>query len=411
MDTVKKEIVEQAPANSKPISNPPIKKPESPKKRVSFADDMQKASATENAQKHKASEQKLLQEISDREADELERREMAESIVPEDESPEDAALRRQMIQYNMDEVGAVVAEIDLEDDITSQSEYDSEVEIEDVIGNEVDGDDDDDEDEEDEFGRTSISMPLNKAYLKRMQTLSDKLKADAMINVGPDDHGNAKVQASSPAVEASKPKSKVSLTKKKGVRFAEDLDVQDAPEDNTHDTPEISLANLLAASSAMSGKPILRPPGTRGTEAAESPIETPESGLNKVSKIKAARVQASANVDIAKTFNSTPKPSQSPKPPSQILADKLVERPFSGLSSANASPPDEPDDLDPNLLKNQLSTEYRRLRNRQVHREGGFLRDDDDNNELADVSSTEPHEDGEPKKKMSRFKAARLGLR
>ena len=39
-------------------------------------------------------------------------------VMPE-ETPEDAALRRQMLQYNMQEVGAVIAEIDLDEDAST----------------------------------------------------------------------------------------------------------------------------------------------------------------------------------------------------------------------------------------------------------------------------------------------------
>ena len=337
---------------------------------------------------------KQASKISDREADELERNAMAESIIPENESPEDAALRRQMIQYNMDEVGAVVAEIDLEDDGNSQSEYDSEMGPEDDDQETDDGDEDEDE-EEDEFGRTSKSKPLNENYVKRMQALSDKLKSTAMINIGSDYLTEAKREPDRSSTEANGIDVKRNPPKKKGVHFAEELDIQEAP--------EVSVANLLAASSAMTGKPITQPPVAKRATSAEAPTEETDSGAKKISKFKAARTQAAANASIAKTFNSVSKATESPKPPSQILADTLVERPFIGSESKSSSP-SKLDDLDPGLLKSQVSTEYHRLRNRQIQCEGGFVRNCDDQPE---VQLTE--EEGGPKK-MSRFKAARLGL-
>ena len=407
LDVAKATSTEQAPVNSSPISKPPKKKPESPKKRVSFADGMEEVSASNTAKDHKASEQKLLQEILDREADELERREMAEATIPNDESPEDAVLRRQMIQYNMDEVGAVVAEIDLEDDVISQSEYDDEVEMEDLREDEME--DDDRDEDEDEFGRTSRSKPLDGAYVKRMQALSDELKAGAIINAGPGAPTAAKKQNNNhPTAEPLKPKPKTIPIGKKGVRFAEDLDVQQAPED-IQETPEMSIANLLAASSAITGEAIIQRPDVNSTKLAEASIKRSDSGPKKVSKFKAALTEASANASIAKTLNSGPNSPRTPKPPSQILADTLVERPFTGTTSTHASSPDEPDDLDPDILKSQLSAEYHHLRSRQIQREGGFLRNNDDD-EPAEVSLTETHDEDGPKKKISRFKAARLGL-
>ena len=456
--------VEQSSVNVKQVSRSSPKRPVgSAKERVSFAEDVQEeeVSALETAQKHKLKEQKLLQEISDREADELERREMAESVIPEDESAEDAALRRQMIQYNMDEVGAVVAEIDLEDDILSQSEYDSEIEIDKILESEGE-----DEDEEDEFGRTSASQPLDSAYVSKMQALSDQLKANAMINIGPDNLSDQKDDTTVPDAEeeeaAARTNPKVSRRSaaKKGVRFADDLEIQEAPKaspppaasERVQEAPEVSMANILAASSAMSGTPILQPPGMNATEtaaAANPPIE-PTIPPPKVSKFKAARAQqqASSNARIASpTINSTPVPTPTPTPaqtrghnnnrgPSRLLADTLVERPFSTSTPAHAPPPrtnSELDpDLDPDLLHPQLSTAYHHLRNRQIQREGGFLRDDDDDDEEYDdddgndnnnnrvtrlTEGSYNEEDGQQQmagrkeqKKISRFKAARLGL-
>lgn len=374
--------------NPKSKIEPSVTKSEPLEKKVSFVDDADDGSTPSIASSHKASEQTLLKEISDREADELERIEMAESVIPEDESPEDAALRRQMIQYNMEEVGAIVAEIDMEDDLSSASEYDSQSLQED------DELDDEASEEEDKFGRTSRSKPLDEAYVKHMQALSDKLKADAIVNVGPNYSMEERKGATSNQETDEKEARRIPT--KKGVRFAEQLDIQEAP--------EVSVANLLAASSAMTGTPISQPSTSKRAPSTEAPIEDVGSGPKKVSKFKAARTQAAANASIAKTFNSTPKAPGPPKPPSKILADTLVERPFTGVTST-PSAPDDPEDLDPGLLKNEISTEYHRLRNRQVQREGGFVRNSDDQ---AEVPLAE--EEGGPKK-MSRFKAARLGLR
>lgn len=61
----------------------------------------------------------------------------------------------------------------------------------------------------------------------------------------------------------------------------------------------------------------------------------------------------------------------------------------------------EPDNMDSNLLHQEAATEYHKMRNLMIHRQGGFMKED----ESEIVPLTE--EEGGPKK-MSRFKAARL---
>ena len=83
---------------------------------------------------------------------------IASPVLPKDESPEDAALRRQMLQYNMEEVGSVVAEIDLDDDMSTPPYSEDEDE------------DDTSVEEEDEHGR-SKNIILSDEYVKQMKAL------------------------------------------------------------------------------------------------------------------------------------------------------------------------------------------------------------------------------------------------
>ena len=82
-------------------------------------------------------------------------------------------------------------------------------------------------------------------------------------------------------------------------------------------------------------------------------------------------------------------------PEGKTLAPQVIERDVP-LGTAT-----QPDDLDPQLLQQEVATEYHRMRNRMIQRQGGFLKED----ESEIVPLTE--EEGGPKK-MSRFKAARL---
>ena len=250
-------------------------------------------------------------------------------IIPNSESPEDAALRREMIQYNMGEVGAIVAELDLDENDSTNCSDES---------NEDDYENSSVEEEEDQFGRTKKRV-LSDDYVAEMQKLQQRLK-----NIGP-----MAAESASPAVDsniidnnhiteakgASQPQTSPA---KKGVRFAKDLDVQEAPTKPTSNTTQVISSNVEA-----------RDPH-----------------------------------------------------PKHIHTSTVIERPF---DPSLTSRPTEPDEFDPNLLRQEVATEYQRMRNRIAQRQGGFsAREEDD--ETGEVPLTEA--EGGPKK-MSRFKAARLG--
>lgn len=250
-------------------------------------------------------------------------------VIPANESPEDAALRRQMIQYNMSEVNNIVAEMNLDDEASDASYSDGD-------GEEIPDDSSLDEDE-DKFGRTKRRV-LSDDYLAEMRALEQRLNAKAIQNVGPNAPPEASTLASGHETEAQpliQPKSNgISKASKppttKAVRFAEELDIQPSP---------------------------------------PSPPNAPQP--------------------------TTPHP---PTPPKHIHANTIIERPYSSTSNT----PTEPDEFDPALLRQEVKTEYNQLRNRMIQRQGGFTAPEDG----PEVPLTEA--EGGPKK-LSRFKAARLG--
>lgn len=245
-----------------------------------------------------------------------------EPVIPSNESPEDAALRRQMLQYNMDEVGAVVAELNLDEDDEFSDDH-----------SEEDPDDTSSVDEdEDPFGRTKRRV-LNNDYLAEMEALQKK-----MTNVGPDPAKGVIPDSNGLIQEDKSPNDRLinDATKllkpgrKKSVSFADSLNIQEAP-----------------------------PP-------------TP-----------------------TKPF---PQPHPTPKPTSNPILTSIIERP-----PTNPTTVPEPDEYNPSLLQKEVSTSYHKMRNHMIQRQGGFT---SRNDERAEVPLSEA--EGGPKK-VSRFKAARLG--
>lgn len=252
-------------------------------------------------------------------------------VIPTNESPEDAALRREMIEYNMGEVGSIVAELDVDEDEGSYSDDGS-------------GKDDDDnssiEEEEDKFGRTNRRV-LTDDYVTEMRKLQQRLKnmgpmAAQSVSLAVDHDGIRQEHDESTISEVASRSLGVSATK--GVRFANELDVQEAP---------------------------TKPP-------ADDPVP------------------ASSNND---SHAVGPKPIHTPT---------VIERPFNTTSS---SEPTEPDEFDPILLRQEVATEYHRMRNHFIQKQGGF-RAREEHEEKGEMRLTEA-EGGS--KKISRFKAARIG--
>jgi unconventional prefoldin RPB5 interactor 1 len=132
--------------------------------------------------------------------------------------------------------------------------------------------------------------------------------------------------------------------------------------------------------------------------------EKPKSGNKK-------GVQFASELDIQEAPKPTPhatsQQDSEPKPPKKAASNpvhaSVIERPFTALSEDTAETPTEPDEYDRALVQQEVATEYHKMRNRMIQRQGGFMARDD---EKAEVPFTE--EEGGPKK-MSRFKAARLG--
>ncbi|KAL4986154.1 hypothetical protein BDW68DRAFT_163862 [Aspergillus falconensis] len=343
-------------------------------------------------------------------------------VVDVDESPEDAQLRREMLRYGLEEVGAVVAELELDDDaseISIEEEYDPYP------------DDDEDEEEEDEYGR-SIGPVLDEDYHRQMRELEAKLNARGMWNVGKDtaalpadvkedlEHPvKVKIEKTSETNGEPAPKAKP----KKKVAFADDLDIAPAPKPPAHESknvaPRIPDVPVLSESIVERTKP----------EKASAAVDVPAP--KKTSRFKTARGTAGTIADASSAAPSTssqrkpaslgptpsmplfpakpaqPKPFTQPisdilekppgpaKPKGKILADTLVER---DISEETATAP-EPDELDEELHRKEIATEFHRMKNRMARQNGSSL---DEEQEMVLVESEEPP------KRISKFRASRM---
>lgn len=341
------------------------------------------------------------------------------AFIPTDESPKDAALRRQMIQYNMEDIGSVVAEMNLDEE-----DFDFETDQEcDQFCSSTDEDED-----EDEFGRTKRRV-VGDEYRMEMLALEKKLNAGSIQNIGPEASVPELVKSS---LSTEKTKTEQSNNAKqedrktsptKEVRFADQLEI--------HGLPSFTPSRGLDETTGNAGKSQLDSPISEQATCSSDPSETLPS-TKKISRFKSARngstlakkeplkpsadpIPATASKPpIASTIieRSARQPTPSPppaslpsstrhSPPLGPHASTIIEHPYS--KSTNAPP--ELDDLDPSLLHQQVATEYHRMRNQMIHRQGGFLESAE---EEANQGRMKLPDDGE--RKVSRFKAARLRM-
>ncbi|GKZ25591.1 hypothetical protein AbraIFM66951_002979 [Aspergillus brasiliensis] len=358
-------------------------------------------------------------------------------VIEVDESPEDAKLRREMLQYSLNEVGSVVAELELDEDasdISVDEDYDA-----------YDYDDDEDE-EEDEYGRSTRRV-LSEDYHRQMRELEEKLNARGMWNAGKDTQALPKdikedldqptvgrvennADTSSEPVKEKKPKKKVA--------FADELDIAPASKPATSKPP---TSEKMVVPVRESNVPVLQDAVIERTEpAGKEPVQN--DAPKKVSRFKSARKTNNAIEDatasttqprntsgpaeprsaLRKTEASTTGPSlplfpakpAEPKPFSQpisdileredptprgpegkILADTLVER----ETPAGPAVAPEPDEVDEQLHKKEIATEFYRIRNRMIQQNGGFV---------GEEPAIVPIETEDAPKRVSRFKSARM---
>ncbi|KAF1911986.1 Prefoldin subunit-domain-containing protein [Ampelomyces quisqualis] len=310
-------------------------------------------------------------------------------IIPQGESPEDAELRRQMLQYGLTEVGQIVAELDLDHPTADFSEDEDEY-----------GDETEDEEEEDQYGRSTRPV-ITEEYRRQMLELEKRLGARMLENVGPQGTSESleehvdEIRALrirddeqfDKSFEAVKVESAKSTANKKGVRFADALDVSDGAQP-ARPPPETAKTGTKHAPTTVSTTM------ERSGDGVEPAISSGRRA--KVSRFKSTRPTTSRPLSVLAT-PSTAEPGVVPTGPTgRTLASTIVEH------GASSSEPQAPDEFERALLTREIQSEYHKARNRMIQQQGGFEAEDEDG-ERPIVEER----DGKTKK-VSRFLAGRL---
>lgn len=395
----------------------------SSKKAVRFSEDTESQAESQATFQRSANSYRVESIMN--EAKKLDKAPKEPPIIPTDESPDDAKLRKEMIQYGMSEVGSVVAELDIE-------------EGSDWSGEDYDMDETTSTDDEDEFGRSTRSV-IDDDLRQRMRELEERLGVTSMHNAGKnpdrydvvkegigritikgDDKPEISTAVKEPAQtpEATAPESKSEagsiISGKKSVRFSESLDISPAPQ-----PPE------QLPSSSTKSKQKLPPPIADIVERKAPTQSVDEPTPKRQSRFKSARASNILNGPLATPNSAQPSPSLPLFPASSkasgVTSKSIQFAPVENESRAVPTGPEgrtlattiiehepsessavlEPDELDPHLLHQEVAVEYHRRRNQMIQKQGGFLQ-----KEESEIVPLEEEEGGP--KKLSRFKAARL---
>ncbi|KAK5434110.1 hypothetical protein LTR34_003622 [Exophiala xenobiotica] len=390
--------------------------------------------------------------LTDGEADEVRKpapspsntRELPQSVAS-NESPsmptnpsdteEEARLRREMFEYSrgIDEVGAIVAELDLgeEGSDVSYDERDDAFELD----SEIEDDEDFEEDEsEDDIGKSKSPLTMPRGYRKKMEELQEKL---GLKNVGPETEADAAVLEHPPRPAAAEAARKAALARHeqsaksslksavkptnesepaskrksgKKVAFSSELDISTPKPTSTAAPPTQPPSEKETRKSKA--KPIIESIVERTIIADEVPAPAPAPPApNKPSRFKATRHSQPQTPMFARPMtlpseSSEQKQDHSPSPASRssIISADLLERP-----SPNTTQAPDADDFPDEAHEREIAMEYQRHRMKRIHaQEGGFVGDGEEDNygEMITPGKGRAHEDPTGRK-VSRFKAAR----
>ena len=339
---------------------------------------------------------------------------MSNARIPTNESPEHASLRSQMLNYNMNQVGSIVAEIDLDDAHSERSWSNSEDDDDDDDSASHDAISTPDEDEdEDEHGRARRKM-LSEQYIKEMEALQKRLGAVPIVNVGPNQPDTKDLSAILGAEAAVVDNAELTGTALAGPQ----LTPKRAPYSSK---PDIQAARVAQAPSKPSdtGKKISRFKQARATNSSALTLP-PQASVARPEDMKTSLPDddfIERKFPPTNPSNTTPLKApakRSPIRPTTTTSDKAHGDVFERRAPPSFPPATTPsthpghetsEEDDPSFIAKQLNEEYHRLRNRMIYRQGGFLQSEEEKEEEEDLYE---RKDGSGKK-VSRFMAARLG--
>ncbi|XXH06036.1 hypothetical protein Hte_012481 [Hypoxylon texense] len=402
------ELSQKIPSPSKQPEEPKIEapkktKPVTKKKSVTFSEDTKSGEQYEQSETAKRLEE-ILQKAKDQQSI------ISDPVFPADESQEDRELREHMIRYNKEtmeyEMGPIVAEIQMEEGSTGgdTDDYD---------------DSEDNDDEEDQWGRSKVEF--DDDWKRQMLELKERLsnynfddEEDASDNEEDIVEGmgritirreGGEISVSNAGAEVDPESAAASITKDtipapaedipKKVRFAQNLDIAEssgpAPDVAKPKQPKRAVVDPFSDVVERSG-------------GKSQPVANSNTQPKRVSRFRKERTNDPPINTIPVALDGTPilpdKPSNygnlAPSgPEGRTLANSVLEH-------EPSSKVKEPDEFDADLLQKQVLEDYNKKRNQFIHRQGGFLKEDENPIQPLD------EEQGGPKR-MSRFKAARLG--
>ncbi|KAJ5860966.1 uncharacterized protein N7529_008276 [Penicillium soppii] len=340
-------------------------------------------------------------------------------VTDVDESLEEAKLRREMLEYGINEVGAIVAELEM-DESGSEISFDEEYDY-----------DDDYEDGEDQWGRSRPNLTAD--YHREMIELEAKLNARGLMNMGKDTQTfpeeiqqEIENPTEGPTEESAKEKKP-----KKRVAFADDLDIAPAPTPPAaiekvappQDEPPVLVDAIVERTSRVQDpEPSSTTPAVPKKTSRFKSARTAAPGTNEAvttgattanpSQVTESRIRKQANTTPSAAppvlFPATPKEPKpfsapitdivekpyAPQPPQdRTLAEKIFER---EVKTGAAKAP-ELDHYDEELHQKQIATEFFNMQNRM------------NGSKKQEQQQVFPPDPEEPPKRVSKFKASRLG--
>jgi unconventional prefoldin RPB5 interactor 1 len=344
---------------------------------------------------------------------------MQPPVTDVNESAEEARLRREMLDYGIHEVGAIVAELEM-DESGSEISFDEEYDY-----------DYDAEDNEDEHGRSHTRLPAE--YHQQMMELEAKLNARGLMNMGKDtetfpEEVQQEIATAAPVEPSTKEKKP-----KKRVAFADELDIAPAPAPSViaekapapRTEPQVLADSIVERTSRVPEpspatpdvpKKVSRFKSARASAPDTTAIDSVTTGatIANPSEVTESRLRKQANTTPSMLppvlFPATPKEpkpfsapitdisdvTEKPAPPQFPHDRTLAEKVFERQVKPGAVVAPELDVYDEELHQKQIASEFFNMQKRM----NGTKEDEE--------QDTLPPEEAQPKR-VSKFKASRMG--